>query len=332
MASIRHNEWLTFPPHTATVCLFSWQYTRISTMKNDNKKTRKTDESNKSAGLGLGQLFHKKWKESLATLKKKVKSKKINESGRYSTHNLSQSLLKNWKAYLALLFIPVFISIIANVFIYMKDYFENLNVKAKINLEEYVAEMNIAEFSVYEFIFDLITSASVDKNGNIALHIFTGGLAGKGSTDEILYQGCIKIRYGVDLNNLTVNDFEITKDAIKIKLPNPSLVGDPEILKGGGCKSIILDTKSSSFFGMGKVDTLTQLKLQKSINAMYQKDSKHFIRNFNLEKLVKERTINVLRAFLTPLANKRAISITFHNSQKTSYLFNGEIPLKSGQT
>ena len=103
------------------------------------------------------------------------------------------------------------------------DRFQNPSVQV-------LKSVNIQELTVYKLSFEVITRVRETEEGNINVQFLSGGLLGKESTIEILYRGCLEMRYGIDIPELTDQYYQLDADTIKVTLPPPRVIGSPQFV------------------------------------------------------------------------------------------------------
>ena len=90
----------------------------------------------------------------------------------------------------------------------------------------------VHELILQEAVLDIITKAEIDEGGNPVLYFVSAGTMGNSKNKQVLFRGCIQIRYGVDMSGTML---EVTSDGngtILLTLPEPHIIGNPVVLRG----------------------------------------------------------------------------------------------------
>ena len=162
--------------------------------------------------------------------------------------------------------------------------------------------VNIQKLTVYNLFFEVITRVSETEEGDISVWLLSGGLLGKDSKTEILYRGCLKMRYGIDLPELTDQYYQLDADAIKIILPPPGVIGLPQLVTTDVCATDVIDTRPD------RIDTRDIVGRTRS---QLQEKLPEWVRQNGFDEKARERTEQILKGLLDGLFPDRRISISF---------------------
>ena len=173
--------------------------------------------------------------------------------------------------------------------------------------------INIRELTVYKLSFKVITRASETEEGNISVQFLSGGLLGRGKSTEILYQGCLEMRYGIDIPELTNQHYQLYADTIKLTLPPPRAIGLPQLVTTDDCVTGLIDTRSNNWvFPPNTIDVVkhTRIELQEKLPE--------WVRQYGLDGKIQERVKQVIKTLFESFFPGRGISISFDDSESES--------------
>ncbi len=171
--------------------------------------------------------------------------------------------------------------------------------------------INIQKLTVYKTSVEVITRATEGEDGNISVQLLTGGLLGRDKRTEILYRGCLDMRYGLDLPELTDKHYQVDADLIKLTLPPPRVIGSPQFVAREDCITDVIRTRSSNwFFSPDTTDIVkyTRIALQEKLPE--------WMRRYNFDEKVQERTEQVIKDLLESFFPGHKIAITFDASEQ----------------
>ncbi|MBU0568076.1 DUF4230 domain-containing protein [bacterium] len=229
-----------------------------------------------------------------------------NQTAKFQQMEKKDSATKESSNYLKIFFMLLSLLILSIIGLACKNSFSNKSEQAALSPEKILAQTPIAELAVYDFIFSIITKASENESGNISLLIVSGELLGKDIKTEILYRGCVRMKYGVNLAYLGPDKFKIDDNTIRITLPKPCIIGFAEILNEGSCTSEVLAAKSNKW--LSRPNTVD---LEQRVRRQYQETAPSWVKRFGLEQLVRDRTKEVLKLFLSESIKDKEIIIEF---------------------
>ena len=171
--------------------------------------------------------------------------------------------------------------------------------------QELLRMVAVHELILQEAVLDIITKAQIDEGGNPVLYFVSAGAFGNTKLKQVLFRGCIQIRYGVDMSGTVL---EVTSDGngtILLKLPEPKIIGNPVVLTEPPCQSRILDVTGEGWWA-GRI---ARAEVQHRIHQEYVKNAARLCDGLGLEGKTKERAEQVLRAFLKPVLNGKNLVI-----------------------
>jgi hypothetical protein len=204
------------------------------------------------------------------------------------------------------------VAVAALVFLWRGERMKSLN---REGIERMAARLPLAELAVSEFTIEIISRAARTERGATVLRVLSGGAFGADMRTAILYRGCVRVTYGVDLAGFAPGDgrVRVTDDEIELRVPRPRVIGLPRVLNTGACASEVLDVLSSrplSRPGTWFSDPVTH-DLQALLRAEYQTQAARWAERYGVEALVRQRTGGVLAAWLAPVAGGRRITVVF---------------------
>ena len=172
---------------------------------------------------------------------------------------------------------------------------------------------NIRKLTVYKLSFEVITRVSETEEGNISVHFLSGGLLGKKSSTEILYRGCLEMRYGIDIPKLTDQYYQLDADTIKLTLPPPRVIGSPQLVTTDDCATNMIDTRTDRWFPSPNTTDIvkyTRIKLQENLPE--------WVRQHGFDEKGRERTEQIVRGLFESLFPDLGISISFDDAESES--------------
>ena len=173
--------------------------------------------------------------------------------------------------------------------------------------------VNIQKLTVYKLSFEVITRVRETEEGDISLQFLSGGLLGKESTTEILYRGCLEMRYGIDIPELTDQYYQLDADPIKITLPPPRVIGSPQFVTTADCATGVIDTRTDTWFSdpsTRHIVKYTRIKLQENLPE--------WLRRYGFDEKVRERTEQIIKGLFESLFPDREFSLSFDDAESES--------------
>jgi len=170
--------------------------------------------------------------------------------------------------------------------------------------------VNIQQLTVYSLLFEVITRVSETEEGAISVQLLSGELLGKDTITEILYRGCLKLRYGIDIPELTDQHYQLNADTIKITLPPPHVIGLPQLVTTDDCATDVIDTRSSNWVFSPETRNIvkyTRIELQEKLPE--------WVRQYGFNEKAQDRTEQVLKDLFESHFPNRGISISFDDSE-----------------
>ena len=173
--------------------------------------------------------------------------------------------------------------------------------------------VNIQELTVYKLSFEVITRVGETEEGNISVQFLSGGLLGKESTTEILYRGCLEMRYGIDIPELTDQYYQLDADTIKITLPPPRVIGSPQFVTTADCATDVIDTRTDTWFS-----SPSTIDIVKYTRIELQENLPEWVRQYGFDEKVRERTEQIIKGLFESLFPDLGISISFDDAESES--------------
>jgi hypothetical protein len=198
------------------------------------------------------------------------------------------------------------------------------NTSSETTPAQILSRFPVHDLILQEVNFDIITKAQLDDAGNPILYFVSAGAFGRGSTKLILFRGCVRVRYGLNLTNLQPDVSDVDRGVITIHLPQPQIIGQPIILTEPNCESRILDVQGEGWWA-GYVQ---RAEVQTRIHQEYAKNAPRLCDGLDLERKTKERAEQVLRAFLGGLVTEQGWTLVIHWPEETPNERNTEQGMK----
>ena len=187
--------------------------------------------------------------------------------------------------------------------------------------QELLRVVAVHELILQEAILDIITKAEIDEHGNPVLYFVSAGSFGNTKLKQVLFRGCLQIRYGVDMAGTVL---EVTSDGngtILLKLPDPRIIGNPVVLTETPYQSVILDVIGEGWWA-GRI---ARAEVQNQIHLEYVKSAAKLCDGLGLEQKTKERAEQVLRAFLKPVLDGKNLVILWGSNNEAEIHEQGEL-------
>ena len=184
-----------------------------------------------------------------------------------------------------------------------KMYF--VNHSNGINPAQILRRFPVHDLILQEVTFDIITKVRLDEAGNPVLYFSSAGTFGKGAVKLILFRGCVRVRYGLNLTNLQPDTSDVDRGVITIILPQPQIIGQPIILTEPNCESRILDVQGEGWWS----GYIQRAEIQTRIHQEYAKNAVRLCNGLDLGRKTKERAEQVLRSFLGELLKEQQLTL-----------------------
>lgn len=187
--------------------------------------------------------------------------------------------------------------------------------------QELLRVVAVHELILQEAILDIITKAEIGENGSPVLYFVSAGTMGNPKNKQVLFRGCLQIRYGVDMSGTVL---EVTSDGngtILLKLPEPRIIGNPVVLTEPPYQSMILDVIGEGWWA-GRI---ARAEVQNQIHQEYVKNASVLCDGLGLEEKTKERAEQVLRAFLKPVLADKHLVILWDDNNNTAIQEQGDM-------
>lgn len=168
-----------------------------------------------------------------------------------------------------------------------------------------LTQLPVHDLVLQEATFDIITKARLDDGGSPVLYFMSAGAFGTGDAKLVLFRGCVRVRYGLNMVHVTPEECDVTDGILTIRLPAPQVIGNPVILTDDTCESRILDVQGEGWWA-GYVQ---RAEVQTRIHQEYAKNAAHLCDGLGMEQKTKERAEQVLRAFLLPVLKARGLTL-----------------------
>jgi len=168
-----------------------------------------------------------------------------------------------------------------------------------------LSSLPVHDLILQEATFDIITKARLDKAGNPVLYFVSAGAFGMGDATLILFRGCVRVQYGLNLNRVGPDCCSVDKNVLTVRLPQPQIIGNPVILTDSMCESRILDVQGEGWWA----GYVRRADIQTRIHQEYAKNAARLCEGLGMEQKTKERAEQVLRAFLQPVLNAQKLTL-----------------------
>lgn len=163
----------------------------------------------------------------------------------------------------------------------------------------------VRELILQEATFDVITMAEISEEGNPILYFVSAGMLGKNDDKQVLFRGCVRIRFGIDLDIVNSETCSIRDGMLVLQLPLPRMIGNPVILTEPPFESRILDVKGEGWWA-GYVE---RAEVQTQIHQEYAKHAAKLCEGLDLENKTMNRAEQVFQAFLEPLLKDKGLDL-----------------------
>ena len=173
--------------------------------------------------------------------------------------------------------------------------------------------IDIQKLTAYNLSLEVITRVSETEDGNVSVQLLSGGLLGKDKNTEILYRGCLEMRYGIDIPELTSQHYQLDADTINITLPSPRVIGSPQFVATDDCVTDVIGTRPDTWFS--SPDTIDIVKYAR---IQLQEKLPEWVRQNGFDEKVRDRTEQIIKGLFESLFPDHGIAISFDDSESES--------------
>ena len=170
---------------------------------------------------------------------------------------------------------------------------------------ELLSSFPVQELILQEATFDVITKAQLDEGGHPVLYFASAGAFGQSTSKLVLFRGCVRVRYGVNLKAVSAQSISEQNGTLTLHLPEPQVIGNPVILTEPPYQSRILDVQGEGWWA----GYVRRADIQTRIHQQYAKNAAKLCDGLGMEQKTKERAEQVLRAFLQPVLKEKGLTI-----------------------